>query len=43
MCRYAFNPYRAHYACCTCRKTFKAPRQQDTEQWRKVEYLAAYC
>lgn len=28
MCRYAFNPYRAHYACFTCRKTFKATDRQ---------------
>ena len=23
MCRYSFNSYKSHYACFTCRKTFK--------------------
>ncbi|WP_052351623.1 hypothetical protein [Deinococcus pimensis] len=24
MCRYALTPYKTHYACFACRKTFKA-------------------
>ncbi|UBV45356.1 hypothetical protein LAJ19_19665 (plasmid) [Deinococcus taeanensis] len=28
MCRYALTPYKTHYACFSCRKTFKAPSRR---------------
>lgn len=29
MCRYAFNQYKDHYACFTCRKMFRQPHSGD--------------
>jgi hypothetical protein len=31
MCRYAWQPYKAHFACFACRKAFKRRNKEDVD------------
>lgn len=43
MCRYAMAKYKPHYACFTCRKTFKRRLMWDINGDDKRETLEAKC